>query len=155
MENKKFYMQYVTADEIMNVMTKNSLADWHEDKESGCLILFAGQTGYTGLNVHTRCVDIWTWFVIDEDGKLHRVEAESADMAILAAKEEAAGKEAMQRAPAKPCPVDRGKLMIGLECCRNVPRLCEQCPYYELECDAQPVDALAYIGWLEEVAGIG
>lgn len=51
---------------------------------------------------------------------------------------------------AKPCPVDRGKLMIGLECCRDVPRLCEQCPYYELECDAQPVDALAYIGWLEE-----
>lgn len=51
----------------------------------------------------------------------------------------------------KPCPVDRGKLLIGLECCRIGNPLCAQCPYCEgCQCEALPFDALAYIGWLEE-----
>lgn len=57
----------------------------------------------------------------------------------------------------KPCPVDRGKLLIGLECCRRSdPERCEDCPY---NCNfiadhyyggALTEDALTYIGWLEE-----
>lgn len=58
----------------------------------------------------------------------------------------------------KPCPVDRGKLLISLECCRMGAR-CESCPYYPethdyLACDACLLtDALAYINYLEEQRG--
>lgn len=45
-------------------------------------------------------------------------------------------------------PVDRGKLLISLECCRR-PR-CKQCPYLYERCNKQAEDILAYIGWLEE-----
>lgn len=58
----------------------------------------------------------------------------------------------------KPCPVDRGKLLIGLECCRRSdPERCEDCPY---NCNfiadhycggALTEDALAYIGWQEDM----
>ncbi len=51
--------------------------------------------------------------------------------------------------------VDRGKLLIGLECCRM--DKCESCPYSLLksisghpECNQAAEDTLAYIGWLEE-----
>ena len=56
----------------------------------------------------------------------------------------------------KKCPVDRGKLLIGLECCRirNGAR-CLDCPYLKSDCDAFLLDdALAYIGWLEEQLGV-
>ena len=50
---------------------------------------------------------------------------------------------------AKKCPVDRGKLLIGLECCRDAE--CGQCPYYSFNnCDKIAFDALAYICYLEE-----
>ena len=45
-------------------------------------------------------------------------------------------------------PVDRGKILISLECCRG-PK-CKQCPYFQEGCKMQAKDALAYIGWLEE-----
>ena len=51
----------------------------------------------------------------------------------------------------KKCPVDRGKLLIALECCRA--ESCKNCPYveeYQPECDQQANDSLAYICWLEE-----
>lgn len=52
----------------------------------------------------------------------------------------------------KPCPVDRGKLLIGLECCRSqAAGLCCKCPYWKLCCDTALIeDALAYINYLEE-----
>lgn len=56
----------------------------------------------------------------------------------------------------KKCPVDRGKLMIALECCRE--GACYACPYYEKSgrCKEKQTDALAYIGWLEEkLEGLG
>lgn len=56
----------------------------------------------------------------------------------------------------KKCPVDRGKLMIALECCRKV--ACHECPYYAKSggCKEQVTDALAYIGWMEEkLEGLG
>lgn len=46
----------------------------------------------------------------------------------------------------KPCPVDRGKLLIGLACC--LATACSRCPY-DKGCDAQANDALAYIYYLE------
>ena len=55
----------------------------------------------------------------------------------------------------KPCPVDRGKLLIGLECCRQTPELrcfCG-CPYSNVSgscLSAINSDALAYIDYLEE-----
>lgn len=51
----------------------------------------------------------------------------------------------------KKCPVDRGKLLIGLECCRRgLEGNCMECPYFKT-CDKEMLnDALAYIGWLEE-----
>ena len=52
-------------------------------------------------------------------------------------------------------PVDRGKLLIGLEFCRSVE--CDWCPYRSAlgdNCEAVPLDALAYIGWLEEQLGV-
>ena len=58
----------------------------------------------------------------------------------------------------KKCPVDRGKLLIGLECCR-IGRIenCKACPYFKSRCDVDLMDdALAYIGWLEEkLEGLG
>ena len=50
----------------------------------------------------------------------------------------------------KPCPVDRGKLLIGLECCRSADPCCRECPYGNCRCEELSEDALAYIGWLEE-----
>ena len=50
----------------------------------------------------------------------------------------------------KPCPVDRGKLLIGLEFCRQE-AVCVKCPYRIKGCDADlSEDALAYILYLEE-----
>ncbi len=52
----------------------------------------------------------------------------------------------------KPCPVDRGKLLIGLECCRE--QECRRCPYDGgtiEDCDNLIFDALAYIYYLEEL----
>lgn len=57
----------------------------------------------------------------------------------------------------KPCPVDRGKLLIGLECCRaNGHVSCRRCPYLRTPASGGicigdiETDALAYIDWLEE-----
>ncbi len=55
----------------------------------------------------------------------------------------------------KPCPVDRGKLLIGLECCRDINSLhCfGACPYANVGGSclyAINSDALAYINYLEE-----
>ena len=52
----------------------------------------------------------------------------------------------------KKCPVDRGKLLIGLECCRfDIGEKCMACPYCESMCNHDLMkDAIAYIGWLEE-----
>lgn len=58
----------------------------------------------------------------------------------------------MNRPPVKPCPVDRGRLMIGLECCRIDVGECGECPYDHEKCTQSAADALAYIGWLEEVS---
>ena len=51
----------------------------------------------------------------------------------------------------KPCPVDRGKLLIGLECCRTGDvEVCMECPYFSESCDTDEMsDALAYIYYLE------
>lgn len=56
----------------------------------------------------------------------------------------------------KPCPVDRGKLLIGLECCLADPAplaVCSRhCPYgRDTECtETVRRDALVYIYYLEE-----
>ena len=55
----------------------------------------------------------------------------------------------------KHCPVDRGKLLIGLECCRDSLSLhCfDTCPYSNVSGSclyAINSDALAYINYLEE-----
>lgn len=55
----------------------------------------------------------------------------------------------------KKCPVDRGKLLIGLECCRE--QECRRCPYdcgTIDDCDNLIFDALLYIGYLEEQLGV-
>lgn len=55
----------------------------------------------------------------------------------------------------KKCPVDRWTILIALECCRAAE--CGYCPYNsELgdNCFAVALDALAYIGWLEEQLGV-
>lgn len=57
----------------------------------------------------------------------------------------------------KKCPVDRGKLLIGLECCRGIEHVeCRWCPYLHPASKSTSgcigdleTDALAYIGWLE------
>ena len=49
-------------------------------------------------------------------------------------------------------PVDRGKLLIGLECCREAK--CPSCPYWIKGCSQNAKDALAYIGGLEEQPGV-
>lgn len=55
-------------------------------------------------------------------------------------------------AEAKKSPVDRGKLLIGLECCRiGWAENCRACPYSISSCDTELMDdALAYICYLEE-----
>lgn len=57
----------------------------------------------------------------------------------------------------KKCPVDRGKLLIGLEYCRDFDK-CKHCPYsvWISSCggDAIARDALAYIYYLEERLGV-
>ena len=56
----------------------------------------------------------------------------------------------------KPCPVDRGKLLIGLECCLVSPaplNVCSRyCPYgRDTECtETVRHDALSYIYYLED-----
>lgn len=52
-------------------------------------------------------------------------------------------------------PVDRGKVLSGLECCRSGrTETCLKCPYFESSCDTELMDdALAYIGYLEERLG--
>lgn len=53
----------------------------------------------------------------------------------------------------KPCPVDRGKLLIGLECCCQITHCLVNCPYYNYSGSCLAVlnyDALAYINYLEE-----
>lgn len=63
----------------------------------------------------------------------------------------------MNRPPVKPCPVDRGKLIVGIGCHINDEDRCGECPYIPKD-DNDPciknlcMDALAYIGYLEEVA---
>ena len=55
----------------------------------------------------------------------------------------------------KTCPVDRGKLLIALECCRDTE--CNACPYYDdcfSKCDMVARDSLAYIGYLEDQLGV-
>ena len=56
----------------------------------------------------------------------------------------------------KKCPVDRGKLLIALECCRiGWPENCRTCPYSKSNCGREIMDdALAYIGFLEEQLGV-
>lgn len=52
-------------------------------------------------------------------------------------------------------PVDRGKLLIALECCRDAE--CDHCPYYSEtfdDCDRVAFDALAYICYLEAQLGV-
>ena len=56
-------------------------------------------------------------------------------------------------AEAKKSPVDRGKLLIALECCRMAE--CTACPYdadpHDFDkCELASRDALAYICYLEE-----
>ena len=51
--------------------------------------------------------------------------------------------------------VDRGKLLIALECCRATE--CAACPYYDdcfSKCDMVAQDSLAYICYLEEQLGV-
>ena len=52
----------------------------------------------------------------------------------------------------KQCPVDPGKVLIGLECCRIQDlRICFKCPYRNKNCDVLLMeDALTYICYLEE-----
>lgn len=55
----------------------------------------------------------------------------------------------------KKCPVDRGKVLIALECCREFE--CPNCPYprySEESCKRSISDALAYINYLEERLGV-
>lgn len=52
----------------------------------------------------------------------------------------------------KKCPVDRVKLLIGLQCCKFAS--CNYCPYSHGECELQANDAMAYIAFLEERLGV-
>lgn len=53
----------------------------------------------------------------------------------------------------KKCPVDRGKVLVALECCRE--QKCNKCPYTDLNsCVEESEDALSYIYWLEEQLGV-
>ena len=48
-------------------------------------------------------------------------------------------------------PVDRGKLLIGLELFIN--SICDKCPYFS-DCAQQITDSLAYIYYLEDQLGV-
>ena len=55
-------------------------------------------------------------------------------------------------------PVDREKLLIGLEHCREDVNHCETCPYFDNEdCCSLKLrdDTRAYIYYLEEQLGVG
>lgn len=57
----------------------------------------------------------------------------------------------------KKCPVDRGKLLIGLEHCQLDVNHCETCPYsHDEDCCSIELrdDARAYIYYLEEQLGV-
>lgn len=57
----------------------------------------------------------------------------------------------------KKCPVDRGKLLIGLEHCQEDVDHCDTCPYFHNEdcCSLQlRDDARAYIYYLEAQLGV-
>lgn len=57
----------------------------------------------------------------------------------------------------KKCPVDRGKLLIGLEHCLGEVVHCGTCPYsHDEDCYSikLPDDARAYIYYLEEQLGV-
>ena len=57
----------------------------------------------------------------------------------------------------KKCPVDRGKLLIGLEHCREDVNHCETCPYFDNEdCCSLKLrdDTRAYIYYLEAQLGV-
>lgn len=56
----------------------------------------------------------------------------------------------------KKCPVDRGKLLIGLECCRRgTVEACRKCPYWEDDCnETLRSEELAYINYLEAQLGV-
>ena len=53
-------------------------------------------------------------------------------------------------------PVDRGKLLIAVECCRDGRiETCLKCPYFKSSCDTELMnDALAYICYLEQQLGV-
>lgn len=60
----------------------------------------------------------------------------------------------MEQKTRKQPPVDRNKLLIALECCRNEDK-CPECPYFGEkdglpECPNQAADCIAYISYLEE-----
>lgn len=60
--------------------------------------------------------------------------------------------------PERKPPVNREKLLIGLEHCRDRGSTCHTCPYYHFRyscIDKAAGDALAYICYLEEAMGIG
>lgn len=55
----------------------------------------------------------------------------------------------------KKCPVDRGELLVALECCGEDCTRCSRCPYPIDGCAIKlPNDALAYIRYLEERLGL-
>lgn len=60
----------------------------------------------------------------------------------------------MENGEQKKCPIDRGKLLICLEHCRN--KKCFSCPNEKnLDCAKRLLnDSLSYIGWLEEQLGV-
>ena len=59
-------------------------------------------------------------------------------------------------AEAKKSPVDRWKLLIGLEHCMEGVNHCATCPYFNNEycCSINMRDAIAYIYYLEEQLGV-
>ena len=61
-----------------------------------------------------------------------------------------------QQSPAsKQPPVNRGKVLSGLECCRADKPMCSVCPYTAYGCEQRlPNDALSYIRYLEEQLGV-
>lgn len=72
--------------------------------------------------------------------------------ATIATAIERAGKPRNQPSGKQP-PVDRGRLLIGLECCReDTAAACRKCPYRSVdECQLRiVVDALSYIYYREE-----
>lgn len=83
---------------------------------------------------------------------LHTTSEERAKRAVLRITGRRKGGRADER---QKCPVDRGKLLIGLECHRHDDDKCSDCQYgdpadIKVPCGiALADDALAYIGYLE------